>query len=277
MGVFYLGFGILASALVFIECRRRQLSLWWAGLTLVFPLAAPFVFKKTRPQKWIIPAAAIGGCFVLVLGLETFFHVSQTRKSAVSIPPVIKKIIELNQSVKETTIEIYTISGRLNSLSFVQSRISDIRSTIDTIERIRTLENLNQEAIQRLLEFTSDHRKFLVRQQLGWVLAIRKFYSDRRIKQHHDSLLNYLSAFERLLIYTRDNFDNIMELQSTRHMKNYDAYYMLYRQAADTHNRFNRKRIAFQNQFMEDYPEVKPFLPGPHHLEPFKFWDKFNF
>ncbi len=64
---------------------------------------------------------------------------------------------------------------------------------------------------------------------------------------------------------------------SKQHMMTYDAYYMRYRRAADSFNRFNRKRIAFQNQFVESHPEVKPFLPGSHHHEPFKFWDKFQF
>ncbi len=68
-----------------------------------------------------------------------------------------------------------------------------------------------------------------------------------------------------------------MEFKSEQHRQSYNAYYILYRRAADKYNRFNRKLVSFQNEFVESHPEVSPFLPGSHQLESFKFWDKFSF
>ncbi len=38
------------------------------------------------------------------------------------------------------------------------------------------------------------------------------------------------------------------------------------RPAADNHNRDSKKLIGFQTDFMEVYPEVRPFLPDTHHF-----------
>ena len=142
---------------------------------------------------------------------------------------------------------------------------------------MRELVDKNHQAIDNLIMFIDEHQTFFYRKKLEWILSIKEFYSNQFVVQHHKSQAQYLAAFEVVLKYTFKNFNNIMELKSQQHMKSYDVYYMRYRRAADAHNRFNRKRIAFQKEFTQAHPEVKPFLPGSHHHEPFKFWDKFDF
>ncbi len=206
-----------------------------------------------------------------------FFLYSHKKMPEDNVPPVIKKIIELNEDVKKTTIDIYNLSGKLESVSMTQSRITDLESTIDVITNMRNLTEENQKAIDRLIGFAQEHENYFYRKNLAWIFAIKEFYSDYTVIQHRKSRSDYLGAFETMVTYTYNNYENIMELHSSKHMKSYDVYYMRYRRAADSHNKFNRKRIAFQKEFIEKHPEVKPFLPGSHHLEPFKFWDKFSF
>lgn len=216
--------------------------------------------------------------FSAVLGAVIFLYVSKTRKPPEdNLPPIIKQVIKLNDNIKKTTIDLYNASGRLDSISMVQSRITDIKSAIDLIGQLREMVKKNQQEIDDLVGFIQDHEPFFNRKNLAWMFAVKDFYSSENVISHQKSQTGYLASFETLLQYTHDNFENIMEHKSQQHMKNYDVYYLRYRRAADLHNRSNRKRIAFQKQFIEEYPEVSPFIPGSHHFEPFKFWDKFSF
>lgn len=278
MGVIYLPFIIILTALIFMECRKKGQKKWWAAIVFLCPPVSGFVLSKTRTQNKIIFIVLPLILLSMVLGAEWMLYSHrQSLNAEDNTPPILKKMLELNEDVKQTTIEIYNASGKLDSISMVQSRITDIKSSIETIAKMRDLVDQNQQAIDRLVEFTQEHEIYFYRKNLDWIFSIRNFYNDPNVINHHQSRSNYLAAYETLMTYTYENFNNIMELKSQRHMKSYDAYYMRYRRAADSHNRFNRKRIAFQNEFIEKFPEVKPFLPGSHHLEPFKFWDKFSF
>ncbi len=278
MGFIYLSYICVLAVLIFLECKKHDQKKWWAGVVLLMPLAAPVLLLKTREKKGMVLVALPVLLFVLVIGGEWFLYSYQQKKAAEdNVPPVIKNIIKLNEDVKKTTIDIYNASAKLESLSLAQSRVGDMEKTVENIQKMREFINENQKAIDRLIQFAEEHETYFYRKNLDWIFAIRDFYTDYNVLQHHKSRAKYLNAFENMVQYTYDNFANIMELLSSKHMKTYDVYYMRYRQAADSHNRFNRKRIAFQKEFIEKYPEVKPFLPGSHQLEPFKFWDKFSF
>lgn len=215
--------------------------------------------------------------FSIAIGMGICFYSSKKASQENILPPVIKEIISLNENIKTTTIDLYNASGKLDSLGMVQSRKTDIESTIKVINTLRKLLEDNQLAIDNLINFIEDHSEYVHRKNLSWVFGIKEFYTNHHVIQNQKSFGNYLAAFEALLQYTYSNFQNIMEFKSQKHMKSYDVYYMQYRKAADSYNQFNKKRVKFQAAFAEEHQEVKPFLPGFHHLEPFKFWDKFSF
>lgn len=222
-------------------------------------------------------AVAMGLVFVMITGAAVFFYFSgRAAEPEDNLPPIIKQIMVLNEDIRKTTIEIYTAMGKLDSLGMVQSRQTDIDSGIKTIATLRDLAKKNQGAIDRLILFIEDHSDFVHRKNLSWVFAVKEFYRDPYFIEHNQSQADYFAAFETLLTYTDKNYLNIMEIRSRAHMVNYDAYYLRYRKAADGYNRFNKKRIEFQRAFVEDHPDVKPFLPGTHQAGDFRFWDKFS-
>lgn len=277
MGIIYLIVAILGAVITFLFCRKHHQPVFWPAVCVALPPAAAFLIFKTKLEKSKLFAAVIAGLFVAGIGAEAALLLTKSTEEEETTPPIIKKVEELNEDIKKATIDIYNASGKLHSISMVQSRITDIKSSIATIEKLRDLEKKNQEAIDNLLEFIDEHQAFFLRKQMDWIFSIQLFYSDYYVVQHHKSRDQYLAAFEVLLKYTYDNFENIMDKKSAQHQQSYNVYYMRYRRAADAHNRFNRKRITFQKNFMKEHPEVKPFLPGSHHHEPFKFWDKFQF
>ena len=232
---------------------------------------------KTRKGKTRILIVILPVIFLMVLGAGIFFYISNKKNALDNVPPIIRQVIRLNEDIKNTTVDLYNASEKLDSISMVQSRITDIKSAIELIANLRHLADDNQKAVDRLVRFIEDHEDYFYRKNLSWIFSIKEFYTDYHVVQYHKSRANFLATFEALLKYTYKNFQNIMELKSQRHMRGYDVYYLRYRRAADSHNRFNKKRIAFQRAFVEDHPEVKPLLPGAHHIGPFKFWDKFSF
>lgn len=234
-----------------------------------------FKLKKGKGTMWAV-------IFLVILSMGfgggIFFYLFQKNKNPYdNLPPIIKQMIVLNEDVKKTTIDIYTLSEKLTGISMVTSRITDIGSAIKLIESLRQLVEKNKSAIDRLIGFIEEHADFVYRKNLAWVFAIKKFYMDPHLEENHKSRMNYLASFQTMLRYTHKNFQNIMELQSKQHMKNYDVYYLRWRRAADSHNRVNKKQIAFLTSFLEAHPEVSSFLPGPHQTGPFKLWDKSSF
>jgi len=277
MGYVYFPYTVLLSILMAIDCKKQTQPKWWAGLVLLFPPVAAVFILKTRKNKAIVPITIFLITFSLVLGGESILYTNKKNNVPDIIPPIVKQIIRLNEDIKENTINLYNASGKLDSLSMIQSRETDIKSAIKLIHQLRQMVQANQMAIDRLIRFIEEREIYLNRNNLSWALAIGQFYTDPHLSKYHESRAKYLSAFEMLLEYTLENFQNIMELQSQKHMKNYDAYYLSYRIAADNHNRVSKKFIAFQTKIINAYPEVKPFLPGAHQFVPFKFWDKFSF
>lgn len=276
LGYIYISYCVLLSLLTMAACFRLKQPKWWAAVILLLPVAIPFFIRKSKKNTGTIWMAAFFISFFAVAGTEYFLYTSNQKKEN-RPPPIVREMIRLNKGVKTSTIELYNASAKLQSLTMAQSRITDLKTALDLIKEVRQLIKKNQAAIDVLNAYIQKHDNYIKRKNLSWAFLIHEFYTDQTVTSHRHSRKNYLSAFEGMLQYTHDNFDNIMELQSSQHMANYDAYYMRYRTVADNHNRTNRKRIGFQKGFIQKNPLVKPFLPGAHQLGAFKFWDKFSF
>lgn len=186
-------------------------------------------------------------------------------------------MIQRNDAVMASTIDLYNASARLHSLGLVQSRVTDIKAALEQIGRMRELIRRNIRDIDHLVSYIRSHQDLLQREGLDWASSVAAFYQDPHVAEHHLSRDRYFDAFETLLRFTYAHFDEIMAQKSARYRANYDAYYLRYRGVADRHNQINRERIRFQDRFVAAHPEITPFLPGSHHLEPFKFWDQFSF
>ncbi len=229
-----------------------------------------------KEKKKFIGAVIVLSVLTLA-GAGSFFYFSRQEAQKDMLPPIIKEVMALNDDIKKTMIKLYKAMEKLDSLGMVQSRLTDIETGIETVGSLRNLAGENQKNIDRLVYFIEDHADFLRRKNLSWIFAVNEFYKDPFFISHQESQAAYFSAFETLLVYTGKNFSNIMEVKSRPHMVNYDAYYLRYRKAADNYNRFNKKRVEFQVAFVKEHPEMGPFLPGAHHSDAFKFWDKFSF
>ena len=270
----YFVFVAVLSSLMLYECYHRKHPMWWALAVLLSPVTAPYFIFKSRKESGIIIFLIFLATFSAVGGIEVYLYSNYMEKNKYShLPLVTRQMIQLSEELKLSTLTLDHALIKLENLSKVESRIHEIKKTIEFIDQTRDIMSANQKAILRLVRHATDYRSFFIKKDLSWVFNIQKFYNNRNVKQHYKSLEKYLDAFENLLKYTYINFYNITEYKSEKHFKNYDEFYLKYRRAVDAHNRFNVKRIDFQNSFLKKHPDIKPYLPGERQTETFKLWE----
>lgn len=270
----YFPFVIILAAFIYYECIMRQHPKWWAAAVLAAPVTAPYFIYKSRRENGYKLMMIISLIFIIVVVCEAILYNQYVSKNKYAhLPPLAQKMIILSEHVKETTIELDKSLVRLENLSKVEARIKEIKHTIEFIEDVRKKKTKNQKAIQELVKFTKDNKAMFNTKDLQWVFLVQQYYDNRNVVLHYKSLHKYLDDFEELLKYTYVNFYKIRDHQIEKVLKNYDEFYLRYRRSVDSHNRFNVKRIEFQNEFLTKYPQIKPYLPGERQTETFRLWE----
>ncbi|MCP3944475.1 MAG: hypothetical protein GY710_23755 [Desulfobacteraceae bacterium] len=270
----YFPYVLLLAGLMLFECHKKKHPRWWAGVVLMAPITTPYFIFKSRKTEGMIIFMIFLASFAGMAAYEFYTYIDMREKNRFAhLPPITRQIIRLSDSVKKTTLELDKALVRLEIISKVESRLKELQHTIEFIEKLRVIMAKNQTSIKQLVKFTSDYKSYFVKKDLNWVYQIQLFYTNRNVLIHYKSLKAYLDNFEALLIYTHTNFYNITKLKSKDILKNYDEYYIRYRRAVDAHNKFNVKRIEFQNKFLLKYPDIKPYLPGKRQTETFLLWE----
>ncbi len=269
----YFLFAAILASLMWFECRTKNLPQWWAAMVFASPVTTPYFIYKSRKEAGMTLIVVFLCAFSIVSVLEFFLYSRYMEKNKyTALPPITRQIIILSDALKQSTINLDNALIQLENLSKVESRIHELEKTIKFIDKLRTIKIANDRAIDRLVLYTREHKAYFAKQDMAWVFNIQFFYKNRTVIQHYKSLSEYLDRFEELLRYTHLNFYNITEVKNPEALKNYDEYYLRYRRAVDTHNRFNVKRIEFQNDFLKKYPDIKPYLPGERQTDTFRLW-----
>ena len=242
-------------------------------MVLLAPITSPYFIFKSRRESGLVFFMIFLASFSAVGASEFLLFKNYMEKNKYShLSPLVIQMIRLSEELKGSTLKFDTALVKLETLSKVESRVLEIKNTIEFIGELKTIMVENKDAIQRLEKFTEDYKQSFQGRDLEWVIHIHNFYNDRAVIQHYNSLEKYLFSFQELLEYVYENFLNITEMKSEEHQKNYDEYYMRYRRAVDSHNRFNVRRIEFQNSYLKQYPDIRPYLPGERQTETFRLW-----
>lgn len=243
-------------------------------MVLLAPITTPYFIFKSRKGEGMILFMIFLSSFAAMSAYEFYTYANMREQNKYAhLPPITRQVLWLSDDLKQTTIDLDKGLVKLELISKVESRIKELSNTIAFIQKLRIIMVKNQASINRLVKFTTDYKAYFVKKDLSWVYQIQLFYTDRNVMHHYKSLQAYLNNFEALLTYAHTNFYNITEVKTREHLKNYDEYYLRYRRAVDTHNRFNVQRIKFQNKFLLQYPKIKPYLPGKRQTETFLLWE----
>lgn len=269
----YFTYTVTIALLMLWECQKEKRPKWWAIMVLFAPITTPWFIFKSRKASGIILIMVFLMTFSAVGGTEFFLYTKYMGKNRYSsLSPEIRQMMRLTEDLKASNVELDKALVKLAGLSRVDSRIHEIKNTIDFIDEVRDIEDANKNAILRLEKYLYDYKRFFVKEDFSWLFKIQEFYDNHNVVQHYKSLKIYFDGFEDLLRYTYVNFSNIKDLKTQEYLENYDQYYLRYRRAVDSLDRFNVKRIDFQNKFIKKYPEVTPYLPGKRQTETFKLW-----
>jgi len=275
MILYYIYFSYVAVLALFMlyECHQKNHPRWWSLMVLVAPVTSPYFIFKSRKESGMVVFLIFLSTFSAVGASEFFLFTSYMEKNKYThLSPLAIQMIRLSEDLKQSTLKLDAGLVRLETLSKVESRVHEIKKTIEFIEELKIVIVENRDAIQRLEKFTEDYKQSFSDKDLEWVIHIHDFYHDRTVIQHYNSLEKYLFSFQELLEYTYKNFANITDLKTEEHLRNYDEYYMRYRRAVDSHNKFNVRRIELQNSYLKQYPDIRPYLPGERQTETFKLW-----
>ncbi len=270
----YFPYVFILSGLMFFECHKNKYPKWWAGVVFLAPITTPYFIFKSRKTEGMILFMIFLATFTAVAASEFYLYSTMKEKNKYAhLPPITRQIIRLSDELKQTTINLDKALVTLEQISKVESRIKELKQTLEFIGTLRIIMAENQASISRLVKFTNDYKTYFAKKDLNWIYQVQLFYTNRNVLIHYKSLKTYLDNFEALLSYTHTNFYTITEAKTKEHLNNYDEYYLRYRRTVDTHNKFNVKRIEFQNDFLLKYPEIKPYLPGKRQTEAFKLWE----
>ncbi|THB73944.1 MAG: hypothetical protein D3926_22850 [Desulfobacteraceae bacterium] len=269
----YFPFVLILSGLMVLECHLKKQPKWYAVAVFLAPVTTPYFIFKIRKDAGVILLMIFMTVFSAVCAGEVILYsIQKDRVKLGKLTPFTRELVMLTNAIKKNTIRLDNGLIKLEALSKVESRRPKIKETIDFIAYLRKLMTENQTSIQAMTDYARSRKGYFQKKNILWVFQIEQFYSNYNVTQHQKSLVAYLDAFEELLKYTYVNFYAIDDAKDPKHLKNYDEYYFRYRRAVDAHNRFNVKRIEFQNSFLDTYPELMPYLPGKSQPEAFRLW-----
>jgi hypothetical protein len=256
------------------ECHKKKHPSWWAVAVLLAPVTTPYFIFKSRKAEGMVLFMIFLATFTGVSAFEFYTYAQMKEKNKYAhLPPITRQVIRLAEDLKKTSLNLDKGLVTLEHVSKVESRLKELKETIEFIGTLRIMMDENQATIARLVKLTTEYKTYFVKKDLNWVYQIQLFYTNRNVVVHYKNLQAYLDNFEALLTYCYSNFYNITDAKSKEHLKNYDEYYLRYRRAVDSHNRFNVQRIEFQNKFLHKYPGIKPYLPGERQTETFMLWE----
>ena len=258
----YFPYVVLLGIITIIYCHKQKISKLWGVLVVFAPVTTPYVIYRAKRFEGIIFFMLFMSSFSMMLAGEIVLYKRSGLPEYTNLPPVTRRVVEICDTLQETTQNVDYGISKLENLSKVTSTFSQVTAAQNYIPVLRQLIDESNKARDELIQFTTDHQSYLVKKDLKWVYHMRQFYTHPKVIRHDRSLNKYLDDFEAMLAYTSQNYNSLSNLSDTVHMKNYDQYYFRYRRSVDTHILYNNERLKFQDQFSEQYPEIKPYLPG---------------
>lgn len=261
------------AGIFFVYFFRNKYPVSWSLIILAAPVTVPYYILKTNREKGIIYVMIFLSTFSAVAAGEIILYsMKKEEMKYAGMPPIKRQMVRLTENLKTSTQEMDRAILKLEELSKVESNLDKIKETIDYIGYVRMLLKKNREDVSMVVEYAENYSSYFEKKNIHWVSKIDKYYKSRPVKEYHEALEEYLNEFEELLRFTFRNFHEITELEQPKAQKNYDQYYLEYRRAVDRHNKYNIRRIKFQNRYLEKNPALKKYLPGKRQTDSFRVW-----
>jgi len=146
------------------------------------------------------------------------------------------------------------------------STISNITKALKILEVART-ERINTErASLKFINYVKTHEKELNQRKLDKILIIKDLHENKINYEYLKSVKDYFDAYEKLLIFSRDNFEKILNDQNPESQQ-YDVLYNTYVKTLEKQNQLFFVEQKFIQEFSEEHPELSKYIPVYQELD----------
>ncbi|MCK5541574.1 MAG: hypothetical protein KAI40_02700 [Desulfobacterales bacterium] len=266
----YFPYVFLLSLILFVEFTEKKKSKLWALIVFFAPVTAPYYIFRTKKEEGLTWIMIFLASFSVVVASEVTLYTFKKEKMKYSDqPPVIRQALRIADELQETTEKFDYAIIELEEMSRILSGLEKIDETAEYIGTVRLAGGANKATVSKLINYIGNYRSYYNKKNVQWVFLIEEYYKSDVIRRHLDSFEEYLSAFEDLLLFSYKNFYKISELENPKALRNYDAYYLQYRRAAEKFSKYNLQRTEYQNQFVQEHPKIEAYLPGVRQSDVF--------
>jgi len=259
----YFPYAVLLSLILlgaFVEKKKSKL---WALIIFFAPITAPYYIFRTKKEEGIIWIMIFIASFSAVIAGEAALYTLKKEKTKyLDMPPVMRQTLRTADELKKTTAKFDHAIIELEEMSRIVSGLEKIEATANFIETVRQAGNVNKAMVSKLINSIENYRSYYTKKKITWIFKIEEYYDNEIVRQHLDSLGEYLDSFEDVLMFSYENFYKISELGDAQSRRNYDAYYLKYRRAAEKFSKYNSYRNEYQSAFVKEHPKIETYLPG---------------
>ncbi len=266
----YFPYVFLLSLILLFEFIEKDKSKLWAVIIFFAPVTAPYYIFKTKREEGITWIMIFIASFSAVVAGEIALYTFNSEKLKYSDQtPVVRQALRIADELQTTTEEFDSTILHLEHMSRIVSGLEKIGDTVNYISTVRQAGEKNKAMVSKLINYIDNYRSYYNKKNVKWVFQIEEYYNNKIVRLHLDSLDEYLNSFEDILVFSYKNFYKIAELEDTKALRNYDAYYLKYRRSAEKFSKYNSHRTEYQNQFVQEYPEIEGYLPGVRQTDVF--------
>lgn len=270
--MFYLYFPyvILLTLVLLAQFAGEEKSKMWAVIVLFAPVTAPYYIFRVKKEEGITWIMIFLASFSAVIAGEiALYAFTKEKLKYVNKTPIVREAMKIADELKTTTAKFDASIITLEEMSRIISGLGKIEETINFIAVVRENGNKNKVMVAQLKTYVHKYRSYYSKKNINWVLQIDEYYNNAIVSTHLESLDEYLNSFEDLLVFSYKNFYKIVELEDLKFLKNYDAYYLRYRRAAERFSKYNSHRTEYQRQFVQENPKIAAYLPGARQTKVF--------
>ncbi len=259
----YFPYAFLLSVILLVEFIEKEKPKLWALVIFFAPITAPYYIFQTKKEEGITWIMIFLASFSAVVAGEAFlYNFEKERLKYNDQPPIVRQALVFADELKKTTKDFDLKILELEQMSRIVSGLDKIKETIEYISIVRSTGEKNEAMLSKLMNYIDNYQSYFAKKNIQWVFQIKKYYQNEEVLLHLASLNEYLDSFEDVLMFSYKNFYKIVELEDSKTLRNYDAYYLKYRRATEKFSKYNLRRTEYQNEFVMANPKVSAYLPG---------------
>jgi len=166
---------------------------------------------------------------------------------------------EFKTIYKEASTKEFVLA--LNELEQIEeiSTIPNINIALKAVDDVRTKLFKLESATNRLTTYLETHSNEIKEQNLDILFSfINEMYPVNL--RFYESLEGYINAYENLLLYSRDNLEQIIKSHQPESQK-YDMLYDVYSKKYEKYHQNSLYREKYIQQFIQKHPEIAKYGP----------------